>query len=57
MNFDNIINLYNCQQWQECEQEIYKLNQKEERNLLYFLYSNKEYLNPGLFSFVLDCIY
>jgi len=57
MNFDNIITLYNSQLWEECEQAIYKLNQQEERSLLYFLYSHKEHLNPGLFSFVLDCIY
>jgi len=57
MNFDNIITLYNSQLWDECEQAIYKLKRQEERNFLYFLYANKEHLNPGLFSFVLDCIY
>lgn len=53
--FDLIIDSYHKQDFETVERMIRALKQKEERELLYYLYNLDR--NTHLFSFVLDAIY
>ncbi|MGM0496248.1 MAG: hypothetical protein ACQERX_06255 [Bacillota bacterium] len=56
--FDMVIDEYLNNNFDFVKNLIINLERKEQRDLLYFVYSNKDKMvNPGLYSFMLDVIF
>lgn len=53
--FDNVISLYHASRYEEAEKLIQALDNKDERDLLYYVYGLDK--NIHLYSFILDAVF